>query len=207
MILRSNTSFLFLALMFLVFSCKEESKAPVEVTEIPEETPIFRLLDASQTNVTFMNTVTEDKNVNYVKYESIYNGSGVAIGDINNDGLADTVLDAELASLLAFRDDLEMRGVSANLSVIIFESTSAILDMDPTTTAVDLTTTPTTDVNGNGVPDFEDVVRGIQISGGTAFEPALQNALQVFTTLNSGPDGTLVFLSDGSPFDIGAYDD
>ena len=132
--------------------------------------------------------------------------SGTPVGDINGDGSADTILDAELASLLAFQADLISRGVSANLSVIRFDDASAIEDMDPVAPGVQFTTTPTADADGNGISDFEEVVRSILSGGLTSFEPPLQDALTVFNTL-SNTGGTLVFLSDGVPFDVGAYDD
>ncbi|MGB0879611.1 MAG: VCBS repeat-containing protein [Polaribacter sp.] len=49
----------------------------------------FDLLSAEQTGIDFNNTVKETKYLNHYFYSQIYIGSGVAIGDINNDGLAD----------------------------------------------------------------------------------------------------------------------
>ncbi len=50
---------------------------------------LFTKLDASQTGIDFQNEVKNGKNMNIFKYRNFYNGGGVAIGDINNDGLAD----------------------------------------------------------------------------------------------------------------------
>lgn len=50
---------------------------------------LFTLLDASQTGIDFTNEVKNGENMNIFKYRNFYNGGGVAIGDINNDGLAD----------------------------------------------------------------------------------------------------------------------
>ncbi len=50
---------------------------------------LFTKLDASQTGINFQNEVKNGKNMNIFKYRNFYNGGGVAIGDINNDGLAD----------------------------------------------------------------------------------------------------------------------
>jgi len=48
---------------------------------------LFTLLD--NTGIDFNNTLTESKDFNVFAYRNFYNGGGVAIGDINNDGLAD----------------------------------------------------------------------------------------------------------------------
>ena len=48
---------------------------------------LFTLLD--NTGIDFNNAITESKNFNVFTYRNFYNGGGVAIGDINNDGLAD----------------------------------------------------------------------------------------------------------------------
>lgn len=50
---------------------------------------LFTKLDASETGINFQNEVKNGKNMNIFKYRNFYNGGGVAVGDINNDGLAD----------------------------------------------------------------------------------------------------------------------
>ncbi|MGN6354237.1 MAG: FG-GAP repeat domain-containing protein, partial [Parafilimonas sp.] len=50
---------------------------------------IFQLLPSSQTGITFINKVEDKGEFNVFKYRNFYNGGGVAIGDINNDGLPD----------------------------------------------------------------------------------------------------------------------
>jgi len=51
--------------------------------------PLFTSLSPGETGVTFANTVTENADQNVLTYEYHYNGGGVAIGDLNNDGLPD----------------------------------------------------------------------------------------------------------------------
>jgi hypothetical protein len=51
--------------------------------------PLFRLLTPEQTGVTFANTITTDDTINVQSFYFVYNGAGVAVGDIDNDGLAD----------------------------------------------------------------------------------------------------------------------
>ena len=50
---------------------------------------LFTPLDASHTHVTFENTVVETESLHVILYEYLYNGAGVAVGDLNNDGLPD----------------------------------------------------------------------------------------------------------------------
>jgi len=49
----------------------------------------FTLLPAQQTGVRFTNRLTETETNNVLAYEYFYNGGGVAVGDLNNDGLPD----------------------------------------------------------------------------------------------------------------------
>jgi len=50
---------------------------------------VFTRKFASETGITFNNTITPDDSLNLLTYEYFYNGGGVAIGDVNNDGLSD----------------------------------------------------------------------------------------------------------------------
>ncbi|MGY6520908.1 MAG: VCBS repeat-containing protein [Mongoliitalea sp.] len=58
-------------------------------TTNPINPPLFELLNPKKSGVTFSNKLTENKNNNILTYEYFYNGAGVAVGDINNDGLED----------------------------------------------------------------------------------------------------------------------
>src|ERR1700750_2246495 len=51
--------------------------------------PLFSLLDFKQTGIDFSNNIHEDDSLNVLRYEYLYNGAGVGIGDFNNDGLPD----------------------------------------------------------------------------------------------------------------------
>jgi len=51
--------------------------------------PLLELLPASHTRVLFSNEVFEDAERHIGAYDYLYNGGGVAIGDLNNDGLPD----------------------------------------------------------------------------------------------------------------------
>ena len=49
----------------------------------------FEKLPGRKTGVKFQNKLIEDQQTNILTYEYFYNGGGVAVGDINNDGLDD----------------------------------------------------------------------------------------------------------------------
>jgi hypothetical protein len=51
--------------------------------------PLFKLLNSKETNIKFSNDINETESLNVLSYEYFYNGGGVAVGDINNDGLPD----------------------------------------------------------------------------------------------------------------------
>ena len=77
-----------LLLLLLCSSCsKKEAATPAVATD--KTTPLFTLLAADVTGIGFVNKVVDEEKFNVLTYRNFYNGGGVAIGDINNDGLPD----------------------------------------------------------------------------------------------------------------------
>ena len=81
---------------------------------------MFTSLDSQQTNIGFRNDILETPRLFYYTYEYLYNGGGVSIGDINNDGLQDIYFSSTLGSNklylnlgnFKFKDITEQAGVS-----------------------------------------------------------------------------------------------
>lgn len=69
-----------LLLSVLIFSCAEKKD------------PLFLEISSKDSGIDFINRSLEKKEFNIFNYRNFYNGGGVAIGDINNDGLADIFL-------------------------------------------------------------------------------------------------------------------
>lgn len=76
-----------LALGSLV-ACKENTEST--------EPKLFVEIAPEQSGVDFANTLTFDEEFNIFTYRNYYNGGGVAIGDVNNDGLADLYFTANM---------------------------------------------------------------------------------------------------------------
>ncbi len=66
-------------LCLLIISCSKKS----------EQVDSLFVLKGVETGISFENTLTYDEAFNPYVYRNFYNGGGVAIGDINNDGLED----------------------------------------------------------------------------------------------------------------------
>lgn len=77
--------FFLLVIVSVIFSCQSEKK--IEAEEIKDT--LFNRLTSSETGITFNNKIKESVDNFFIAYNYAYNGGGVAIGDINNDGLSD----------------------------------------------------------------------------------------------------------------------
>ena len=64
--------------------------------EFGSEDTIFKRLDSSHTGIDFINQIQNTEEFNIFSYRNFYNGGGVAIGDINNDGWPDVYFTANM---------------------------------------------------------------------------------------------------------------
>ncbi|QJW89738.1 VCBS repeat-containing protein [Spirosoma taeanense] len=91
------SSFILLAAAVALTGCnKSSNSSPGQQSAAPSGPPLFTLLSPDQTGVTFANNLNEGLNTNVMMYEYFYNGGGVAVGDLNNDGLEDLYFTANM---------------------------------------------------------------------------------------------------------------
>ncbi len=81
------------AAIFLLAACSDTSDSndteTADSLALSEDFMEFETLSSTKTGIDFYNSITESDSFNFYTYEYIYNGAGVAVGDINNDGLVD----------------------------------------------------------------------------------------------------------------------
>lgn len=134
----AQRNLLFLILLIGMISCGLEKGKPFQKTA----DTLFQYLDSSETGITFSNTLKEDRRLNYLFYQSIYNGAGVAVGDLDNDGLEDIFFAGNQVSDRLYRNDGELQFTDISL-------TAGIIQDDGWSSGVTIV-----DINGDGFKDI-----------------------------------------------------
>ncbi|MBA4054538.1 MAG: hypothetical protein C0490_07495, partial [Marivirga sp.] len=100
---------------------KKEIAVP-EGETVPSPDAVFKRVPSSHSNVTFQNRIDERAETFFDVFAYVYNGAGVGIGDINNDGLSDIYFTGNEVpnklylneGNLKFKDITESAGVGGN---------------------------------------------------------------------------------------------
>ncbi len=102
-----------------------------------EITPGFQQLAESETGISFTNTVTEAQ---YIENSHYLNGSGVALGDVDGDGLVDIYFASMDGPNALYRNlgDWKFEDIAAQAGVAAADrfSTGAVFAASPTMTSV-----------------------------------------------------------------------
>lgn len=121
--------------LFNLISCSQKSEIqPIE--------PLFVRLPFQLTGIDFINNLTETEAFNIVEYLYFYNGGGVAVGDINNDGLVDLYFSSNQGSNRLYLNKGEMKFEDITLS-------AGLASENPWKTGVSMV-----DINGDGFLDI-----------------------------------------------------
>jgi hypothetical protein len=123
---------------------------------------------------------------------------GEAVGDLNQDGQANTVLDAEIAGLINLTERIRALGFSpedVTVTLIPFNGAAAPADdIGPAGEAIVF------DLGTAGDESIGNALRNLRSGDGTDFEQALQAALEELADLDPGrqEENFIYFLSDGA---------
>ncbi|MEZ4859105.1 MAG: VCBS repeat-containing protein [Flavobacteriaceae bacterium] len=129
--MQSTTKYCFIiGFVLLLGSCQKK------------EQTLFELLPPIKSGVTFQNNLTETDSLNILDYLYFYNGGGVAMGDINNDGLPD----------LYFSSNQEKNKLYLNKGNLTFEDISKTATIEGNSSWN--TGSIMVDVNGDGWLDI-----------------------------------------------------
>lgn len=147
--------------LLIVTACNSEEPKTVTAAD----THLFTLLPTDSTHIYFNNPLEEGLNTNVLLYEYFYNGGGVAIGDVNNDGLQDIYFSSNLGDSKLYINNGGMRFQDVTIAA------NASVRPGPWKTGVTIA-----DVNGDGKLDIYVCYSGKM--------PAAKRANQLF--INNG---------------------
>jgi hypothetical protein len=116
-----------LVLLILFAACnqngadKDESDIRPGDGQVKDREPVFAKVDPGKSNIRFSNTLTHDVSTreNLFDYDYFYNGAGVGIEDLNNDGLPDLFFCGNQVANKLFlnKGDLVFEDASANAQI------------------------------------------------------------------------------------------
>lgn len=111
MIFLKQHKIFYFAILFLGIGCAKKTAEKSDT--------LFSLVSNEHTNVHFKNEVKENLYFNFLNYSYIYNGGGIAVGDINNDGLEDVYFSSNQGSnaLYLNKGDFEFEDITKKAKV------------------------------------------------------------------------------------------
>lgn len=124
----------FLAVIIL-FACENKVEKQEKVAKpIKRAEPLFKFIEPEQSGISFKNIVPETKFMNILTYEYIYNGGGVAVGDVNNDGLPDLFFSGPVVGGRLYLNEggLKFKDItsSAGISTLPFTTGVSMVDIN-----------------------------------------------------------------------------
>ncbi len=175
-------------LMQLLLACTNKDNYELDVHIVSEESDeeepaLFSLLSPLETGVKFINQLTETADMNGFFYEYYYNGAGVSISDINNDGLQD----------ILFISNLRKNQLYLNLGNLKFENiteNSGLKQSSGYCTGV-----TNVDINNDGWMDY-------YISKSGIYDDSSKRKNELWINQGLNDQGIPTFKEDASKYDL-----
>lgn len=169
------------SLILLLSACRNN---PTTTEALVTDTAhLFTLLPADSTQLNFSNLLAEGLNTNVLLYEYFYNGGGVAVGDINNDGLQDIYFSSNLSDnkLYLNKGGMQFQDITV--------AANAQSRPGPWKTGVTMA-----DVNGDGKTDIYLCYSGKM--------PAIKRANQLFINTGNDANGNPTFIEQAKEYNL-----
>ena len=110
---------------------------------------LFSLMNEKETGISFLNAIKEDDSLNVMRYEYLYNGAGVGIGDFNNDGFNDIFFSGNTTANKLFLNKGNLTAGQADFKFEDITSIAKVAGNGTWSTGVSIA-----DVNGDGLMDI-----------------------------------------------------
>jgi len=135
---------------------------------------LFELLPSTQTGITFNNELIESDSFNVMTFEYIYNGAGVGVGDVNNDGLTDIFFAGNMVSSALYlnRGDFKFEDITekASLNTTLWCTGVAMTDINQDGLLDIYVSTIQPHLKKSAVPNLLYINKGVGNDGIPVFE-------------------------------------
>lgn len=118
----------------IIISCSKDT--PVNTLKVDtSEIELFEIVSDTLSGINFTNTVTESPDFNYIQYDVIFNGGGVALADFNKDGLVDIYFTGNQVSdaLYVNKGNMQFEDVSQSSGIAknkLWSSSASVSDVN-----------------------------------------------------------------------------
>lgn len=116
----------------IILGCDSNNDNTIKNGEFTEDSKtLFTKISEKKSNITFKNHVDQTIDFNFMNYMYVYTGAGVAVGDIDNDGLEDLYFSSNLRENKLYKNegDFKFRDITSESKTVDNEGFSTGVSM------------------------------------------------------------------------------